>query len=70
VELQITSPISAEEVLNCFNGFHDGFIRELLLVSHDWFEDRGVQRLTGDFDLTILFAHYNYGQGEPPPGHL
>ena len=48
----------------------DGFIRELRLVSHDWFADRGVQRLTGDFDLEILFAHYNYGQGEPPPDRL
>lgn len=70
MELTVTSPLEAEAALDAFNGFHDGFIRELRLVSHDWFADRGVQRLTGDLDLTILFAHYNYGQGEPPPDRL
>ena len=70
MDLKIASLESAKDGLDYFNGFHDGFIRDLRLVSHDWFADRGVQRLTRDFDLEILFAHYKYGQGEPPPDRL
>jgi hypothetical protein len=29
-------------VLEYFNGFHDGFIKRLALISHDYFEARGI----------------------------
>jgi hypothetical protein len=66
LELRITNLAEAETALDYFNGFHDGFIQELRLVSRDFFESRGVQRLTGDFDLTLVFSHYNYDQDRRP----
>ena len=56
----------ARSALEEFNAFHDGFIRELSLRSHDRFEARGVHTMTGRLDLDITFAHYNYRDGEPP----
>lgn len=56
----------AEAVLDYFNGFHDGFIKRLTLVSHDRFEARGVQACSGRLDLALEIAHYNYRDGEPP----
>jgi hypothetical protein len=52
--------------LEYFNGFHDGFIRRLSLISHDTFEDRDTHITTGLLDLEILFAHSNYRAGQPP----
>ena len=60
---------SAEEagaVLEYFNGFHDGFIKRLTLISYDYFEARGVQACSGRLDLELAIAHYNYREGEPP----
>jgi hypothetical protein len=56
----------ARVALEYFNGFHDGFIRRLGLVSHDRFEARGVHTLSGRLDLELDLAHYNYREGEPP----
>jgi hypothetical protein len=67
---RIATPAEASEALDYFNGFHDGFIRELLLRSHDRFEARGAQEVSGRLDLEIVFAHYNYRQGEPPADQL
>lgn len=60
----------AEAALGCFNAFHDGFIKELVLRSHDRFEYRGVHAMSGRLDLEIRFAHYNYRAGEPPADQL
>ena len=62
----VATPEQAEEVLEYFNGFHDGFIKRLSLVSYDYFEARGVQVCSGRLDLELEIAHYNYRNGEPP----
>ena len=66
----IATPAQADAALEYFNGFHDGFIRELTLRSHDRFEARGVHEISGRLDLEIVFAHYNYRSGEPPADQL
>lgn len=67
---EVGTAAEAEAALRYFNGFHDGFIRELTLRSHDRFEARGVHEMSGRLDLDILFAHYNYRDGEPPADQL
>ena len=66
----IRAPADAAAALDYFNAFHDGFIRELALHSHDRFEARGVHTMSGRLDLELVFAHYNYGRGEPPADQL
>jgi hypothetical protein len=66
MDLVVASAEQAGAVAEYFNGFHDGFIRRLALVSHDTFESRDVHETTGLLDLEILFAHSNYGDGRPP----
>lgn len=39
----ITNLVDAESVLDYFNGFRDGFIKQLTINSDDRFEARGVQ---------------------------
>ncbi|MFQ5756991.1 MAG: hypothetical protein ACE5H7_13010 [Acidiferrobacterales bacterium] len=62
----------AGDILDHFNGFHDGFIKALSLRSHDYFEQQGAavtdiaHALTGHFDVVIDIAHYNYAQGTQP----
>jgi hypothetical protein len=58
----------AETTLAYFNGFHDGFIKQLVLISHDRFEARGVQASDDRLTLEITFAHYNY-QRDTKPAH-
>jgi hypothetical protein len=60
----------ATAAVEYFNGFHDGFIRRLSLISHDTFEDRDTHVTTGLLDLEILFAHSNYRNGLPPSDQL
>ncbi|HSE87649.1 MAG TPA: hypothetical protein VLJ79_15605 [Candidatus Binatia bacterium] len=62
----VTDFEQAGVVVEYFNGFHDGFIRRLNLLSHDTFEDRDTHVTTGRLDLEILFAHSNYRDGVPP----
>ena len=52
--------------LDYFNGFHDGLVKRLEIVSRDRFEEIGVQTADGVYDVTIDFAHYNYRNGEEP----
>jgi hypothetical protein len=66
----IQSAQEAQAALNIFNGFHDAFIQKFCLISHDKFEARGIQTLSGELDLEITFAHYNYRMGEPEPDQL
>ncbi len=62
----VTNLEEARSVLEYFNGFHDGFIKKLVLISPDEFKDRGHQACSGDLTLEITFAHYNY-QGDNRP---
>jgi hypothetical protein len=62
----VVSAEQAAAAVEYFNGFHDGFIRRLSLVSHDIFEDRDTHVTTGLLDLEVLFAHSNYHDGRPP----
>jgi len=55
-----------KNVLDRLNYFHDGFIKELCLTSHDKFDSDKSQFCTGEFSLKIDFAHYNYDEGRPP----
>ncbi len=66
MEHTITNDKQAQAVLNYFNGFHDGFIKQLALKSQDKFEERGVQLCSGNLDLEITFAHYNYEADRRP----
>lgn len=66
----VTNLEEANAVLEYFNGFHDGFIKTLSVISHDVFEERGVQASSARLDLEITFAHYNYQQGERPADQL
>ena len=59
-----------ESILDYFNGFHDGFIKQLILKSPDEFKDWGHQLCTGNLSLEIIFAHYNYAAGERPHTQL
>jgi hypothetical protein len=56
----------AQSILDYFNGFHDGFIKQLSLTSADEFKAWGHQLCAGDLSLEIILAHYNYGDGERP----
>ena len=60
----------AESILDYFNGFHDGFIKQLTLKSQDEFKDRGHQLCTGDLRLEITFAHYNYAADTRPHSQI
>jgi len=64
------TPEEAAAILAYFNGFHDGFIKQLTLNSYDYFERRGVQACSGRLDLEVVIAHYNYREGEPPADQL
>ena len=66
----LATPEEAKTILEYFNGFHDGFIKELTLRSYDYFESRGVQACSGRLDLELVIAHYNYRDGEPPANQL
>jgi hypothetical protein len=72
VSLRLTTEIDAKQILDYFNGFHDGFIQYVALHSHDSFVQEGgsvtdiVHRLTGRFDARVDIAHYNYQHGTQP----
>ncbi|HKY61159.1 MAG TPA: hypothetical protein VJP59_09120 [Gemmatimonadota bacterium] len=62
----VSSAAEGQRVLDRFNGFHDGFIQRIEIVSRDRFEEIGVQTADGVYDVTIEFAHYNYPDGKEP----
>jgi hypothetical protein len=66
----LRTPEEAAAILEYFNGFHDGFIKQLTLNSYDYFERRGVQACSGRLDLELVIAHYNYREGEPTADQL
>ena len=59
----VSSAAEAAKALDYFNGFHDGFMKRINIISSDEIdEDRG-QSCTGLFEVGIDFAHYNYQDG-------
>jgi len=69
---KVGSEKEAKAVIEYFNGFHDGFLKRVLLVCNDTFEKEGpdewniAHQLTGDFDCILEVAHYNYGNRIQP----
>jgi hypothetical protein len=74
--MKIESLDDAERMVERFNGFHDGFIKRVELVSHDRFDQFGpdftdrCQVCTGLFDAVLDFAHYNYDRDRQPVDRL
>lgn len=67
---RIATVVEAKEALDYFNGFHDGFIKRLSIVSHDEFKSHHEQAFAGELDLEITFAHNNYQDGRRPYNQL
>lgn len=63
----MSSVDEAREVLDYFNGFHDGFMKRIAIVSQDDIDEEYAQSCTGRFDVEIDFAHYNYRFDDRPP---
>ena len=62
----VSSEESAAKALDYFNGFHDGFMKRIVLESRDRISEDLSQSCTGMFDVEIDFAHYNYSEGAEP----
>ena len=62
----VSSAATAAGALDYFNGFHDGFMRRIVLTSQDRIEKDLSQTCSGVFDVEIDFAHYNYPRGAEP----
>lgn len=70
MQFEVASRAEGERAIEYFNAFHDGFVRELRLISHDSFPQRGVQQAGPPPDLELLFAHYNYERDTRPADQL
>jgi hypothetical protein len=72
----IESEQQAAEVLKYFHDFHDGFIKRIELVSQDSFRQEGPEHpgpshvCTGEFNLSMDIAHFNYGPINQPFNRL
>jgi len=66
IRFVVNSASDGKIALDYFNGFHDGFVRRIVIVSRDRFEEIGVQTADGVYDVTVDFAHYNYRNGDEP----
>jgi hypothetical protein len=64
--LVISSEETAASALDYFNGFHDGFMKRIVVESRDRIDEDQSQSCTGLFDVHIDFAHYNYADGAEP----
>ena len=64
--LRISSVDEATKVLDYFNGFHDGFMKRINIISSDEIDEDHGQSCTGLFEVEIDFAHYNYQAGDAP----
>lgn len=63
---EFSSVEEATRILDYFNGFHDGFIRQMVIESKDSISEDLSQTCTGVFEVEIDFAHYNYAAGAEP----
>jgi len=66
IRLGVSSADEGRAALDHFNGFHDGFVRRIEILSRDRFEEIGVQTANGVYDVVVDFAHYNYRDGHEP----
>jgi hypothetical protein len=66
VRFGMSSAAEAEAAIAYFNAFHDGFVADLRLTSHNSFPGRGVQKVGRSLDLELGFAHYNYERDTRP----
>lgn len=64
---EVTSVDEGRAALDYFNGFHDGFMKRIAIVSQDDIGEEYAQSCTGRFDVEIDFAHYNYRFEDRPP---
>ena len=62
----IHSEESAARALDYFNGFHDGFIRRIVLESRDRIHEDLSQSCSGVFEVKMDISHYNYRDGAEP----
>jgi len=69
----IDSEESASRFLTHFNGFHDGFMKRIILESSDCFtqeDEKNImsrsQTVSNEVMLKLDIAHYNYGAGSEP----
>lgn len=63
---RVSSVEEAAKVLEYYNGFHDGFMKRIVIDSRDEIHADLSQSCTGVFDVEIDFAHYNYQRGAEP----
>jgi hypothetical protein len=63
---QVSSVEEAARALEYYNGFHDGFMKRMLIESHDEIHRDLSQSCTGVFEVAVDFAHYNYANGAEP----
>jgi hypothetical protein len=70
IVMKATTLDEAIGLLDYFNGFHDGFIKQLSILSRDEFVSFGEQHCSGELGLEIVFAHYNYQYGKRPHDQL
>ena len=64
--LRISSVAEAAKVLDYFNGFHDGFMKRINIISSDEIDKDHGQSCSGLFEVEIDFAHYDYPSGDAP----
>jgi len=65
MEFTVSTLDEADEAIEYFNSFHDGFIRRFSVVSLDRIEPDKSLLLTGEFLVELELCHYNYRKGEP-----
>jgi hypothetical protein len=63
---ELSSADEAAKILDYFNGFHDGFIKRIVIESKDRINEDLSQTCTGVFEVEIDLAHYNYAAGHDP----
>ena len=63
---RVSSVEEAARALEYYNGFHDGFMKRIVIDSRDEIHADLGQSCTGVFDVEIDFAHYNYRKGAEP----
>lgn len=62
----VSSVEEAARALEYYNGFHDGFMKRMVIESHDEIHRDLSQSCTGMFEVAVDFAHYNYAKGAEP----